>query len=135
MAKMTSDQTISANEIEEERAAICEYDGLMDRALAEAQANIESAEYQLEMDRENYAAYMQDRIESGWTKADVKEYRDEVKRIMKEGTDDEKSAASEFWAHKREHMIGSARWINERIRADIEALGRREADELRGRIV
>lgn len=132
---MTSDQTIAANEIAEERAAICEYDGLMDRALAEAQAKIESAEYKLEMDRENYAAYVQDRIDDGWNKADVKEYRDEVKRIMQSGTDDEKSAASEFWAHKREQMIGSAKGINERIRADIEALGRREEDELRGRIV
>ena len=118
---MTSDQTIAANEIAEERAAICEYDGLMDRALAEAQAKIESAEYKLEMDRENYAAYVQDRIDDGWNKADVKEYRDEVKRIMQSGTDDEKAAASEFWAHKREQMIGSARGINERVRADIES--------------
>lgn len=132
---MTSDQTIAAKEIAEERAAICEYDGLMDRTLAEAQAKIESAEYKLEMDRENYAAYLQDRIENGWTKADVHEYRDEVKRIMASGTDDEKAAASEFWAHKREQMIGSARGVNERIRADIDALGRREADELRGRIL
>jgi hypothetical protein len=121
MAAMTKDQTIAAREIAEERAAICEYDGLMDRELAEAQAKIESAEYKLEMDRENYAAYVQDRVESGWTPADVKEYRDEVKRIMKSGTDDEKAAASEFWAHKREQMIGSAKGINERIRADIEA--------------
>jgi hypothetical protein len=118
---MTKDQTIVAREIAEERAAICEYDGLMDRELAEAQAKIESAEYKLEIDRENYAAYVQDRVESGWTPADVKEYRDEVKRIMKSGTDDEKAAASEFWAHKREQMIGSAKGINERIRADIEA--------------
>lgn len=133
---MTEDQTIAANEIASERAAICEYDGLIDRELAEAQAKIEYAEYQLEMDRENYASYVQDRIENGgWNKADVKEYRDEVKRIMKEGTDDEKAAASEFWAHKREQMIGSAKGINERIRADIEELGRREADELRGRIL
>jgi hypothetical protein len=121
MAAMTKDQTIAAREIAEERAAICEYDGLMDRELAEAQAKIESAEYKLEMDRENYAAYVQDRVESGWAPADVKEYRDEVKRIMKSGTDDEKAAASEFWAHKREQMIGSAKGINERIRADIEA--------------
>jgi hypothetical protein len=121
MAKMTEDQAIAANEIAVERAAICEYDGLMDRELAEAQAKIESAEYKLEMDRDNYAAYVQDRIESGWSKADVKEYRDEVKRIMQSGTDDEKAAASEFWAHKREQMIGSAKGINERIRADIEA--------------
>jgi hypothetical protein len=121
MAAMTEDQTITSREIAEERAAICEYDGLMDRVLAEAQAKIESAEYKLEMDRDNYAAYVQDRIESGWSKADVKEYRDEVKRIMQSGTDDEKAAASEFWAHKREQMIGSAKGINERIRADIEA--------------
>jgi hypothetical protein len=118
---MTKDQTIAAREIAEERAAICEYDGLMDRELAEAQAKIESAEYKLEMDRENYAAYVQDRIENGWAPDDVKEYRDEVKRIMQSGTDVEKAAASEFWAHKREQMIGSAKGINDRIRADIEA--------------
>jgi phage host-nuclease inhibitor protein Gam len=121
MAAMTEDQTIAAREIAEERAAICEYDGLMDRVLAEAQGKIESAEYKLEMDRENYAAYVQDRVENGWSTADVKEYRDEVKRIMLSGTDDEKAAASEFWAHKREQMIGSAKGINERIRAVIEA--------------
>jgi hypothetical protein len=118
---MTKDQTIAAREIAVERAAICEYDGLMDRALAEAQAKIESAEYKLEMDRENYAAFVQERIDDGWSPADVNEYRDEVKRIMLSGTDDEKAAASEFWAHKREQMIGSAKGINERIRADIEA--------------
>jgi hypothetical protein len=118
---MTKGQTIAANEIAEERAAICEYDGLMDRSLAEAKAKIESEEYKMEMDRENYAAYVQDRIENGWTPADVKEYRDEVKRIMKSGTDVEKASASEFWAHNREQMIGSAKGVNERIRADIEA--------------
>ena len=50
-----------------------------------------------------------------------REYRDEIKRIMKYGTDVEKASASELWAHKREQMIGSANGINERIRSDIDA--------------
>ena len=54
-----------------------------------------------QVDRDNYAAYIADRKENGgWTQADVVEYRGEVERIMKSGTDDEKAAASEFWALK-----------------------------------
>lgn len=72
-----------------------------------------------EIDRKNYAAYISDRIEAGWSAEDVAEYKAEVGRIMTEGSDDEKSAAREFWAHKRSgnSHIG----INERIRASIAA--------------
>ncbi len=124
---MTKDQTIAAAEVYEERAAICEYDGILIESRQRYGARLSPQNVSLrltgriETDRENYAAYVQDRIENGWTTADVKEYRDEVKRIMKTGTDDEKAAASELWAHKREEMIGSALGINERIHADIEA--------------
>lgn len=53
-------------------------------------------------DRENYAAYVADRIEyGGWSADDVAEYKAEVGRIMAEGTDDEKAAAREFWAGKK----------------------------------
>lgn len=56
-----------------------------------------------QIDRENYAAYITDRrMNGGWTQADVDEYRNEVERIMKAGTDDEKIAAREFWALKAE---------------------------------
>ena len=75
-------------------------------------------------DRDNYAAYIADRKENGgWTAADVAEYRTEVERIMKSGTDDEKAAASEFWALKSKQ---SAPNINARIRRSIEQ-GRRVA--------
>jgi len=72
-----------------------------------------------EIDRKNYAAYIADRIENGWSAEDVAEYKAEVGRIMTEGTDDEKAAAREFWAHKRHRNpeVG----INERIRASIAA--------------
>ena len=77
-----------------------------------------------QQDRDNYAAYVADRKENGgWTAADVAEYRTEVERIMKSGTDDEKAAASEFWALKSKQ---SAPNINTRIRRSIEQ-GRRMA--------
>ena len=77
-----------------------------------------------QQDRDNYKAYVADRKENGgWTAADVAEYRTEVERIMKSGTDDEKAAASEFWALKAKQ---SAPNINARIRRSIEQ-GRRMA--------
>lgn len=70
-------------------------------------------------DRENYKAYVQDRIDNGgWTDVDVSEYRSEVERIMKSGTDDEKQAASEFWRGK---VNRSAIGINARIRRTLLA--------------
>ena len=70
-------------------------------------------------DRDNYAAYVADRKENGgWTAADVAEYRTEVERIMKSGTDDEKAAASEFWAEKAKQS--QAAGITARIRRSIE---------------
>lgn len=72
-----------------------------------------------EIDRKNYAAYIADRIENGWSAEDVAEYKAEVGRIMTEGSDDEKAAAREFWAHKR--CRNSEVGINERIRASIAA--------------
>lgn len=78
-----------------------------------------------QQDRDNYAAYVADRKENGgWTAADVAEYRAEVERIMKSGTDDEKAAASEFWAEKAKQS--QAAGINARIRRSIEQ-GRRLA--------
>ena len=77
-----------------------------------------------QIDRDNYAAYIADRKENGgWTQADVVEYRGEVERIMKSGTDDEKAAASEFWALKAKQSVPD---INARIRRSIEQ-GRRMA--------
>ena len=77
-----------------------------------------------QVDRDNYAAYVADRKENGgWTTADVAEYRAEVERIMKSGTDDEKAAASEFWALKAKQSVPD---INARIRRSIEH-GRRMA--------
>ena len=77
-----------------------------------------------QIDRDNYAAYIADRKQNGgWTDADVAEYRAEVERIMKRGTDDEKAAASEFWALKAKQSVPD---INARIRRSIEQ-GRRMA--------
>ena len=71
-----------------------------------------------QIDRDNYAAYIADRKENGgWTQADVAEYRAEVERIMKSGTDDEKAAASEFWALKA--GSNAANGINDRIRSSL----------------
>ena len=78
-----------------------------------------------QQDRDNYAAYVADRKENGgWTSSEVAEYRAEVERIMKSGTDDEKAAASEFWAEKAKQS--QAAGINARIRRSIEQ-GRRMA--------
>ena len=75
-------------------------------------------------DRRNYKAYVDDRVvNGGWTDEDVAEYRAEVERIMQSGTDDEKSAASEFWALKAKQSVPD---INARIRRSIEQ-GRRLA--------
>jgi hypothetical protein len=71
----------------------------------------------LATDRKNFAAYLQDRIEHGWDSVDVEEYREEVSRIMKSGTLDEKADASVFWELKAQRIIGAAQGINERIRA------------------
>ena len=77
-----------------------------------------------QQDRDNYAAYIADRKENGgWTTADVAEYRAEVERIMQSGTDDDKAAASEFWALKAKQSVPD---INARIRRSIEQ-GRRLA--------
>ena len=68
-----------------------------------------------QIDRDNYKAYVADRKENGgWTDADVAEYRTEVERIMKSGTDDEKAAASEFWSLKAKELQSTG--INARIR-------------------
>ena len=77
-----------------------------------------------QQDRDNYAAYVAGRkANGGWSDADVAEYRAEVARIMKSGTDDEKAAASEFWALKAKQSVPE---INARIRRSIEQ-GRRMA--------
>lgn len=54
----------------------------------------------MDFDMRKAAGYVEDRIAHGWTATDVVEYRGEVARIRKTGTDDEKLAAMEFWALK-----------------------------------
>ena len=78
-------------------------------------------------DRENYKAYVADRRENGWTDEDVAEYRTEVERIMKSGTDEEKQSARDFWRIKA--APGPEAGINARIRASIasEQIGRKAA--------
>ena len=73
---------------------------------------------QAQIDRDNYAAYIAQMREFGWTEADISEYRAEVERIMKSGSDDEKKAASDFWRDKA--GIGTAKGINRRIQRSIE---------------
>ena len=68
-------------------------------------------------DRQNYAAYIDAMRESGWTDEDVAEYRTEVERIMKSGTDDEKQAARDFWRIKA--APGPEAGINNRIRTSL----------------
>ena len=68
-------------------------------------------------DRQNYAAYIDAMREYGWTEGDVSEYRTEVERIMKSGTDEEKRDASVFWRIKA--APGPEAGINARIRASI----------------
>lgn len=68
-------------------------------------------------DRQNYAAYIDAMREHGWTEEDVSEYREEVERIMKSGTDDEKHAARDFWRIKAAPSPEAG--INARIRASI----------------
>lgn len=73
-----------------------------------------------EQTRENYSAYVADRVANGWTPADVDEYRAEVGWIMAEGTEGEKAAAREFWEDKAKRKapeVGS----DARIRSSIEA--------------
>lgn len=79
---------------------------------AKAKAN------QAQIDRDNYAAYIAQMREFGWTDSDISEYRAEVERIMKSGSDDEKKAASDFWRDKT--GIGTAKGINRRIQRSIE---------------
>ena len=67
-------------------------------------------------DRENYKAYVSDRVRfGGWSEVDVAEYRTEVERIMKSGTDEEKQVARDFWRIKA--APGPEAGINARIRA------------------
>ena len=68
-------------------------------------------------DRQNYAAYVEAMREYGWTDEDVAEYRTEVERIMKSGTDEEKRDARYFWRIKA--APGPESGINARIRASI----------------
>ena len=77
-----------------------------------------------EQDRLNYQAYVADRVEHGWTKHDVKEYRQSVADIMSGEDDDAKAAAREFWALKR---VNPEKGVNPRIRQAIEAKRMKEA--------
>ena len=81
----------------------------------------------LTVDQQNYKHYVADRVAHGWSVADVAEYKEAVGDLMTTGTDDEKSAAREFWQFKAdERRYGSAAGINARIRRSIEQ-GRRLA--------
>ncbi len=79
-----------------------------------------------ETDRSNYAAYVADRLENGWSADDAAEYKAEVGRIMATGTEGEKRAAREFWAHKAETRPAEC-GINQRIRADLATQERKVA--------
>jgi len=75
-----------------------------------------------ELAREQYRAYVADRVEhGGWSAADVAEYRAEVGRIMESGSDDEKLAARQFWVSKIAEFGNSARGVTQRIRESISA--------------
>ena len=62
-------------------------------------------------DRDNYKAYIADRRANTkwWPDGEAAAYRAEVERIMSVGTDDEKAAASEFWALKAKSINSSRR--------------------------
>ena len=69
-------------------------------------------------DRENYKAYVADRVRfGGWSEVDVAEYRVAVADVMKNGTADEKQSARDFWMIKA--APGPEAGINARIRASI----------------
>ena len=89
--------------------------------LQTAKANADSTQ----ADRQNYAAYIDAMREHGWTDEDVSEYREEVERIMKSGTDDEKRAASDFWRIKA--APGPEAGINNRIRTSLAEEKRKAA--------
>lgn len=94
-------------------------------ALVNLQSSKASAD-KVEADRDNYAAYIESMREYGWTEEDVSEYRVEIERIMKSGTDEEKRAASEFWTAETDH-IRIAKGINNRIRASLAQKNRKTA--------
>jgi len=84
-------------------------------ALAKLQSFKVNAD-KVQVDRDNYAAYIESMSEYGWTDEDVAAYRAEVERIMAHGTTDEKEAARTFWTGCAPK---SNKGINERIRAGI----------------
>lgn len=66
-------------------------------------------------------AYVEDRKSNGgWTTEDVSEYREEVKRIMADGTEDEKEAAISFWALKASENKRPEVGADARIRKQIK---------------
>lgn len=94
-------------------------------ALVNLQSSKANAD-KVQADRDNYAAYLESMREFGWTEEDVSEYRSEVERIMKSGTEDEKRAASEFWTAETE-SLRIANGINNRIRASLAEEKRKAA--------
>lgn len=94
-------------------------------ALVNLQSSKASAD-KVQTDRDNYTAYIESMREYGWTEEDVSEYRVEIERIMKSGTDDEKRAASEFWMAETDHLR-IANGINNRIRASLAQKNRKTA--------
>ena len=70
-----------------------------------------------QLSRRNFEAYVTSMTEFGWSEADVAEYKAEVERIMRSGTDDEKAAAREFWAEKASG--NPAVGVNQRISRSI----------------
>lgn len=72
-------------------------------------------------DRENYQAYVADRLATGgWSTADAAAYRDDVAQIMRDGSADEKAAAREFWRDEAAWAKSSS-GINQRIRDSLKA--------------
>lgn len=98
--------------------------GSEDLAMTEVLDRLRAAKEKADKDgivRRQYLAYVDDRTKcGGWSSSDVEEYREEVRRIMSEGTDDEKLAAREFWAS--EYLIDGSdeNSVNARIRKQIE---------------
>lgn len=71
-------------------------------------------------DRANFAAYVADRVENGWSHADVSEYKSAVGEMMRSGSDDDKLAARQFWSAKAvDRAYSSAAGVTDRIKASI----------------
>lgn len=88
-------------------------------ALTRLQLSRVAAE-RTQSDRALYAAAVAEFEASGWwSAADLAEYREIAAQVMKNGTDDEKAAAREFW-QDRSGWLDAGNGINQRIRNSLE---------------